>query len=68
MTARRHDLPTKDATVARFSERLKPGQSLEDELHQAATPIHLGSRSAAVFNLAEWATTHPLLDASHRSG
>ena len=67
-TACRQDLPSKDATVAQLTARLKPGQSLEDELHQAATPIHLGVRSAAVYELVEWATTHPLLDASHRRG
>ena len=66
--ARRRDLPSQDDTVAQFTARLKPGQTLEDELREAATPTHLGVKSAAVHQLVEWATTHPLLDASHRRG
>ena len=55
-------------TIAELAVRLKPGQSFEAELREAATPVHLGARSAAVAELAEWATTHPLLDAGHRKG
>ena len=31
-------------------------------------PAHLGARSNAVYDLVEWATKEPLLDASHRRG
>jgi hypothetical protein len=68
MTARLQDLSTTDATVAQLTARLTPRQSLEDELHDALTPIHLGVRSPAVYDLVDWATTHPALDASHRRG
>lgn len=37
-----------------------------DELRKAATPLHLGQRSASLSALVEWVTTHPLLDPGHR--
>lgn len=37
-----------------------------EELRKAATPLHLGQRSASLDALVEWATTHPLLDPGHR--
>lgn len=64
----RHDLPTQADTISALTRRLKPGQSLADELRSAATAVHLGARSQSVLDLAEWATTDPLLDASHRRG
>lgn len=66
--ATRHTLSTKDDTIAALTLRLKSGQTLEEELRAAATPTHLGAKSSAVFELVEWATTHPLLDGSHRRG
>ncbi len=48
--------------------RLKPGQSLEDELVASSTAKHLGTHSAAVWELVEWATSHPRLDPSHLRG
>lgn len=55
--------------VDALTARLKPGQTLEDELADAFTPKHLGAaRSSAVVALVEWATTHPLLDPGHRRG
>ena len=60
------DLPTQDETVKRVAA--KHGGSPEVELRKAATPKHLGARSNAVYDLVEWATTEPLLDASHRRG
>jgi hypothetical protein len=39
-----------------------------DELRKAATPVHLGARSNAGYDLVEWAAREPLLDASHRRG
>ncbi|HEY3924654.1 MAG TPA: hypothetical protein VGL75_08830 [Acidothermaceae bacterium] len=65
---RRVDLPTREETLGEFRKRLKDGQSLTEELHDAATPAHLGIRSTAVYELVEWATAHPALDASHRRG
>jgi hypothetical protein len=55
-------------TIDELTKRLKPGQSLGDELHDAATPKHLGDKSEAVDDLVEWATKHKDLDASHRRG
>jgi hypothetical protein len=65
--ARRRELPTQHDTV-NLLKTLKPGKSPEDELREAATPMHLGLRSAIVYDLVEWATTEPRLDASHRRG
>lgn len=66
VTAQRCDLPTQDDTVKRLAA--KHGGSPEVELRKAATPAHLGARSNAVYDLVEWATKEPLLDASHRRG
>jgi hypothetical protein len=64
-----HDvLPSQDDTVQALSDRLKPNQTLADELRDAATAVHLDTRASSVQELAEWATTEPLLDPSHRRG
>lgn len=61
-------LKTREQTLAAFTERLKPGQTLSSELATATTAKHLGHQSAAVRELVEWVTSHPLLDASHLKG
>lgn len=66
-TLRACPLPVQSETVERLTS-VKPGLSPEEELRLAATPKHLGSHSGAVYELSEWATKHPLLDASHRRG
>jgi hypothetical protein len=66
VTAHVCDLPAQDETVKRLNAKHKG--SPEDELRKAATPAHLGARSDAVYDLVEWATKEPLLDASHRRG
>jgi len=66
VTAHVCDLPTQDETVKRLDA--KHEGSPEVELRKAATPAHLGARSNAVYDLVEWATKEPLLDASHRRG
>lgn len=38
------------------------------ELEDASRPLHLGNRKTAVQELADWATSHPQLDAAHRRG
>ena len=65
-SAQREPLPSKAGTIGELSKRLKDGQSPSKELVDAATPGHLGTRSAAVHDLVEWATKHPQLDPSHR--
>jgi hypothetical protein len=64
VTAHACDLPTQDETVKRLNAKHKG--SPEVELRKAATPLDLGARSAAVYELVEWAAKEPLLDASHR--
>jgi hypothetical protein len=66
VTAHVCDLPAQDETVKRLDAKHKG--SPEDELRKAATPAHLGARSDAVYDLVEWATKEPRLDASHRRG
>lgn len=61
-------VPTRVQTIDELSARLKPGQTLQEELRVAATPVHLGERDADVFELVEWATKHPHLDPGHRKG
>jgi hypothetical protein len=64
----RKELPTTEKTIRQLKKRLKKGQTFAQELQYAATPAHLGSRSATVYALVEWATTNPMLDPSHRRG
>lgn len=59
-------LPSRKATLHQFSERLTPGQTLKDELRDAATPAHFGARSRDVAELIQWATNHHQLDPRHR--
>ena len=59
-------LPSQKATMHTFSERLKAGQTLKDELRAAATPAHFGTRSHDVTELIHWATMHHQLDPGHR--
>ena len=66
VTAHVCDLPAQDETVKRLDA--KHEGSPEVELRKAATPAHLGARSDAVYDLVEWATKEPLLNASHRRG
>jgi len=66
VTAHLCDLPAQDETVKRLDAKHKG--SPENELRKAATPAHLGARSSAVYDLVEWATKEPSLDASHRRG
>jgi hypothetical protein len=63
-TIRPCELPTQDETVRRLAA--KHEGSPHAELGKAATPAHLGGRSGSVYELVEWATKKPLLDASHR--
>jgi hypothetical protein len=67
VTAKAERLPRQSDTVDRAAA-IKPGVQPRDELRQAATPKHLGAASSAVYELVEWATTHPLLDNGHRRG
>jgi hypothetical protein len=60
------DLPTRDETVRRLAA--KHEGSPEVELRKATTPAYLGACSDAVYDLVEWATKEPLLDAGHRRG
>jgi hypothetical protein len=60
------ELPTQDETVKRLAAKHKG--SPQDELRKAAMPAHLGVRSSTVYDLVEWATNEPRLDASHRRG
>lgn len=64
----RQRLRTRAQAEDALRARLKPGQSLEEELLASATAKHLGARSEAVFELVEWATSHPRLDPSHLRG
>ena len=59
---------SQDDTVRHLAERLKEGQTVEEELHQATKPRHLGGRSRTVAELVEWATRTPVLDGGHRRG
>lgn len=59
-------LPSRKATLHAFSERLKAGQTLKDELRVAATAAHFGKRSQDVAELIQWATDHHQLDPGHR--
>ncbi len=61
-------MPAKSETVEHLREKLKPGQTLHDELRVAATATHLGAETETVAELVEWAARHPLLDGSHRRG
>jgi hypothetical protein len=65
VTTHARELPTQDETVKRLADAKHDG-SPEVELRKAATPAHLGAHSNAVYDLVEWATKQPLLDASHR--
>lgn len=65
---RREPLRSQYETKVELKSVLKDGQDFEDELRQAATPAHLGERSASVARLAEWATRQWQLDGSHRRG
>ena len=65
-TARAVRLPSRKATMHALSERLKAGQTLKDELREAATPAHFGKRSLDVAELIQWATNHHQLDPGHR--
>jgi hypothetical protein len=56
-----------DDSIGAVLQRLK-GKTPEQELHDATSPMHLGGGSEAVVELTEWATSHPLLDASHCKG
>jgi hypothetical protein len=60
------ELPTQDETVRRLAA--KHEGSPQAELRKAATPAHLGVRSSTVYDLVEWVTKEPLLDASYRRG
>jgi hypothetical protein len=66
VTAHACELLTQDETVRRLAA--KHEGSPQAELGKAATPAHLGGRSSTVYDLVEWATKEPLLDASHRRG
>lgn len=59
-------LPSRKAALNAFSERLKAGQNLKDELRVAATAAHFGKRSHDVAELIHWATNHHQLDPGHR--
>jgi uncharacterized small protein (DUF1192 family) len=59
-------LPSRKATLHEYAERLKAGQTLKDELREAATPAHFGKRSHDVAELIHWATDHHQLDPGHR--
>jgi hypothetical protein len=59
-------VPDARKTIEELSDRLKPRESLHEELRRAATPMHLGNDGPAVFDLAEWATQNSHLDPSHR--
>lgn len=64
----RKELPTTEKTIQQLKKRLKKDQTFAQELQYAATPAHLGGRSASAYALVEWATTNPTLDPSHRRG
>jgi hypothetical protein len=66
VTIHARELPTQDETVERLAA--KHEGSPQAELRKAATPAHLGVRSSTVYDLVEWATKEPLLDAGHRRG
>src|SRR6266516_6228211 len=66
VTTRACELATQDETVKRLAA--KHEGSPEAELRKATQPTHLGESPGAVYDLAEWATKEPVLDASHRRG
>ena len=65
--ATRMEAVKQEATIQAFEEPRK-GRAPHTELAAASTGLHLGSRSSAVSELVDWATTHRLLDPSHRKG
>lgn len=65
--ARSAPLGSRQDTIDRLGEPRR-GKSPEAELRKAATGLHLGARSAQVAHLADWATSHPVLDPGHRKG
>jgi hypothetical protein len=58
-------IPRQSETITNVG-MVKLGVSPQDELREAATAKHLGAGSSSVYDLVEWATTHPSLDAGHR--
>lgn len=65
---------TRDETIERVRQwavqksAMEPTPGPEAELRKASTPLHLGPDRQGASALAEWATSHPQLDASHRQG
>ena len=64
----RQKLKTPKQTCEALLERLKPNQTLDDELVASTTAKHLGTHSTSVWELVEWATSHARLDPSHLRG
>ncbi len=64
----RQKLKTPKQTCEALLERLKPNQTLDDELVASTTAKHLGRHSTSVWELVEWVTSHARLDPSHLRG